>query len=97
MPKPEYISPPWDLPMQGLASISNRTLLSNEKRPIFFEEWDGPTNTNLKGVVGKVLRRVLQDQRLKYQEPRHDVASFLAPFLKVGDTQWFSQLQMLHS
>ena len=70
--------------MLGLQHISNRTVQLNEEHPKYFEEWDGPTNTKLKASIGKMLRRVLRDGRLKYQEPRQDVAAFLVPFLTVG-------------
>jgi len=89
---PMYIIPPWNLPMQGLSSISNRTLLLQEEHTNHFEEWDGPTNSKLKGEIGRILRRVLRDERLKYLNPRHDVASFLSPFLKVGDAQWIQSI-----
>ncbi|KLO16748.1 hypothetical protein SCHPADRAFT_926304 [Schizopora paradoxa] len=89
---PEYIAPPWNFPMLGLQNISNRTIISNEEHPKYFEEWDGPTNSKLKASLGKMLRRVLRDGRLKYQEPRQDVAAFLFPFLKAGDAQWIQSI-----
>ncbi|KAH8113571.1 hypothetical protein DFH11DRAFT_1599441 [Phellopilus nigrolimitatus] len=85
---PEFIVPTWNFPLQGLLGIARKTLDGSDTESVFREPWDGPTNSKMRDNMGRVLRRVLTDRRLKYAQPRADVAEYLYCFLEACNTEW---------
>lgn len=81
--KPEFLSPVWTLPLQGLLEIAPRTLpRSKLTHPVYAEPWDGPTNTALRQSLGGVLKRITNDRRLKNASAKMDAAIYVDLFLE---------------
>lgn len=81
--KPEFLSPVWTLPLQGLLEIAPRTLPgSTLTHPVYAEPWDGPTNTVLRQSLGGVLKRITNDRRLKNASAKMYAAIYVDLFLE---------------